>query len=209
VTFDMDPAQYITHYGITHPRLPEVIPLIRHHAQAIADSWPGVTVMARTGCRHRGVTGTRAGWTRWQPVPTAPPGQGRARTPEDLPRLLAEHFNAGDLDALLDLYELGAVLAADNQTQARHGALRDTLASNVSLGVPLSIDHTHVLATSDVALLITDWSIAGVDRHGALHSESGRSADVARADGAGHWHYVIDNPAGTNWPELGQAPTPT
>jgi ketosteroid isomerase-like protein len=191
-------------YGVTHPYLAGPIPLIRHHAQAIVAAWPGAMLVRRTLRTHRGFTGCRSTWESWEPAPptqvperTAP--DGPPRVPSDLPILWAERHNAADLDALLDLYEPGAILAGDNLATLRHAGLRDALAAKMAEGVPVEVHNRHVLATDGLALLITDWTLEGPNRQGTFVRDAGRSTDIARIGGDGIWRYVIDNPAGTDW----------
>jgi ketosteroid isomerase-like protein len=119
-----------------------------------------------------------------------------ALNPYDLPTVFAERFNARDLDGLIALYEPDAVLATESATPVRHAALRDALAANLALGVPIKLANQRVLKAGDVALLITDWMIQGLDPQGTRVSMSGRSTDVGRLGQDGGWRYAIDNPDG-------------
>ena len=57
-----------------------------------------------------------------------------ARTPEDCDRLFAEHVNAGDLEALLALYEPGCSLVrADGGVATGHAAIREVLGRLVAM----------------------------------------------------------------------------
>jgi ketosteroid isomerase-like protein len=53
-------------------------------------------------------------------------GRGCAVEPEELGRLFLEHVNAGDLDAVVALYETDAILvAAPGRVVVGHAAIRD------------------------------------------------------------------------------------
>ncbi|WP_033441936.1 YybH family protein [Saccharothrix sp. NRRL B-16314] len=93
-----------------------------------------------------------------------------ASTPEELPRLFAEAFNAGDPSSL---YEPGAQPAE--------------LAGHLALGLAMTVNARKVITRGDLALLVVDWRIGDV---------TGTATDVARRGADGGWRYVIDNPTG-------------
>ncbi|MEU4739525.1 hypothetical protein AB0G02_03540 [Actinosynnema sp. NPDC023658] len=93
-----------------------------------------------------------------------------ARTPEELPSLFAEAFNAGDPSAL---YEPGAQPAV--------------LADHLALTRKMTVVTRKVIARGDLALLIVDWRVG---------EETGTATDVARRGTDGGWRYAIDNPTG-------------
>lgn len=93
-----------------------------------------------------------------------------ARTPEELPRLFAEAFNAGDPAVY---YEPGAQPAE--------------LAGHLALGLTMTVHVRKVVSRGDLALLIVDWQVG---------DESGTATDVARRGADGGWLYAIDNPSG-------------
>jgi hypothetical protein len=99
-----------------------------------------------------------------------------ANTPEDLPRLFAEAFNAGDPTTL---YEPGAQPAE--------------LAGHLALGLAMTVTTRKVITRGDLALLIVDWRIGGET---GTADATGTATDVARRGPDGGWRYVIDNPAG-------------
>jgi hypothetical protein len=105
-----------------------------------------------------------------------------ANTPEDLPRLFAEAFNAGDPTAL---YEPGAQPAE--------------LAGHLALGLAMTVNTRKVITRGDLALLIVDWRIGGETGTADVTETAGvtgTATDVARRGPDGGWRYVIDNPTG-------------
>ena len=64
-----------------------------------------------------------------------------AHTPEDVDRLFSEAFNAGDLDALMALYEPGASITAEPGGQAIIGttAIRQALSEFLSMKAKLTM----------------------------------------------------------------------
>ncbi|MFI0366314.1 YybH family protein [Actinomadura sp. 1N219] len=124
-----------------------------------------------------------------------------ADRPEDVPFVFAERFNSGDPAALAEVYEDGAVFVPEPGSPLT-GA--DALAANVefmALGVPITVSPRHVYTTADLALLIVDWVIDGVDRAGHPVHIEGTATDVARRGSDGHWRYIIDNPFGCAPPD--------
>ncbi|MEV8438873.1 DUF4440 domain-containing protein [Actinosynnema sp. NPDC051121] len=100
-----------------------------------------------------------------------------ARTPEELPTLFADAFNAGDPSAL---YE--------------PGAQPDELADHLKLTQKMTVVTRKVIARGDLALLIVDWRIGDVT--GTATDITGTATDVARRGPDGGWRYAIDNPSG-------------
>ncbi len=120
----------------------------------------------------------------------------RARTPEELHRLWADYFVAGDLDGLLSLYEPEAALVA--QTGAfvtgRH-AIREVLARFLALRRTFEIEIGRAIRSGDIALLASSWKLEG-ELRGEPYETTGRTADVARRQPDGSWLLVIDSPYG-------------
>ncbi|MEV1120111.1 hypothetical protein AB0I91_34105 [Actinosynnema sp. NPDC049800] len=93
-----------------------------------------------------------------------------ARTPEELPPLFAQAFNAGDPSGL---YEPGAQPAE--------------LDGHLALTEKMTVVTRKVITRNDLALLIVDWRIGDI---------TGTATDVARRGPDGAWRYAIDNPSG-------------
>ena len=119
-----------------------------------------------------------------------------ARTPEDVHRLWAEYFVAGDLDAMLSLYEPDATLAAGQGASVTgHRAIREVLAGFIAIRRTFEIEIGRALRAGDIALLASSWRLEG-ERRGEPYESSGRTADVVRRQPDGSWLYVIDSPYG-------------
>ena len=119
-----------------------------------------------------------------------------ARTPEDLHRLWAEYFVAGDLDGLLSLYEPDATLAAQpGASVTGRRAIREVLAAFVARRRSFEIEIGRALQSGEVALLASSWKLAGEER-GAPFESKGRTADVVRRQPDGSWLIVIHSPFG-------------
>jgi len=123
--------------------------------------------------------------------------QGRG-TPEQVLKSIVDGINAGDLDALLPLYEPDAAFAIrpGSLNHGLHG-VREALAGFIAMKGKLDLEVTKVLQASDVALVTTVWSFAGTGPDGQPVMLAAQSADVLRRQADGSWCLVIDNPWGT------------
>jgi len=84
-----------------------------------------------------------------------------ARTPEDCDRLFAEHVNAGDLEALLALYEPGCALVKSDGTVATgQSAIRDVMERLIAMRPVIRTEVTKVVRTGDaLAIVYNDWRL--------------------------------------------------
>ena len=120
-----------------------------------------------------------------------------ARTPEEAHRLWAETFNAGDLDALVALYEPDAILMSQpGQTVTGHAAIREALQGFLALKPKFNLQFQKALESGDLALLYSRWTLSGTGPDGNELTLSGQTSDVARRQPDGSWLFVIDNPFG-------------
>jgi uncharacterized protein (TIGR02246 family) len=119
-----------------------------------------------------------------------------ARTPEEVHRLWADYFVAGDLDGLVSLYEPEATFVAQSGACVTgRRAIREVLASFLALRRTFQIEIGRAVQSGDLALLASSWKLAGEQR-GAPYETRGRTADVVRRQPDGSWLYVIDSPYG-------------
>jgi uncharacterized protein (TIGR02246 family) len=118
-----------------------------------------------------------------------------ATQPEDMPRVFSQAFNAGDLDALMALYEPDAVLVSQpGHTVAGVSAAHEAL--QVFLGLHGTIDLVleRVLASGDIALISCTWTLNGTGHDGNPLAMGGDTTEVVRRQSDGSWRYVIDDP---------------
>ena len=86
-----------------------------------------------------------------------------ARTPEELPRLWAETFLAGGLDALVALYEADATLVAQpGEVVTGIEAIREALSAFLATQPTFALEVRKVLQAGDIVLSFADWALRGV-----------------------------------------------
>jgi uncharacterized protein (TIGR02246 family) len=119
-----------------------------------------------------------------------------ARTPEDCDRLFAEHVNAGDLEALLALYESDcAFVKSDGSVATGHAAIRDVLARMLATRPAIRTEVTKVVRTGDaLAIVYNNWSLTAKGADGGTIQRAGRALEVVRRQADGTWKFAIDDP---------------
>lgn len=123
----------------------------------------------------------------------------RAATAEETHRLLADAFNRGDVEELLELYEDGAVFLAQPGQQPARGtaAVREALRMFVGMKGTFNIEQTDVVRGEDVAVVYSTWALkGGSDPDGNAIELAGQTTDVVRRQADGTWLFAIDNPWG-------------
>ena len=114
------------------------------------------------------------------------------RTPEDTHAQLAAAFEAGDADALLQLYEDGATLIVPPEGRRVSGrdAIRAALEPHLAVRPRFRNQVIEKLESDGLALTHVRWSMQGSDGE-AL---TGRGTVVTRRQPDGSWRIVLDNP---------------
>lgn len=120
-----------------------------------------------------------------------------ARGPEELHRLFAERFNAGDLEGLIALYEPGATLVPQpGQVVSGVEAIREALRGFLALKGTFQLTPTVAAQAGDLALLCSPWTLTATGPDGDPINLAGTTTDVARRQADGTWLVAIDNPWG-------------
>jgi uncharacterized protein (TIGR02246 family) len=120
-----------------------------------------------------------------------------ARIPEDVDRLFGEALNAGDLEALVALYEADATLMPSPGNLA-HGAaaIRQALAGFLAGKPRMTLAPRVVASAGDLAVTATKWELSMTGPDGKPATMNGQSVEVVRRQADGRWLFAIDLPFG-------------
>jgi uncharacterized protein (TIGR02246 family) len=126
-----------------------------------------------------------------------------ATDPEQLHGLFEQAFNAGDIEALMALYEPDAALIPQpGMVVEGTAAIRDSLRWFLDRGGRITLDTKLVLRVGDLAYLANTWALTGGTMpDGGPAALGATTAEVARRRPDGTWRYVIDNA----WGDQGSA----
>jgi uncharacterized protein (TIGR02246 family) len=118
-----------------------------------------------------------------------------AQSPEAVHALLEAAFNAGDLDAFMEIYDDDATLIVPPEGQRVSGrdAIRAAVQPTLALRPSAQIEVVEKLQADGLALTHARWRIVGTDG-GERVEMSGRGTIVSRRQPDGSWRIVLDNP---------------
>ena len=121
-------------------------------------------------------------------------------TPEDLLNSQVEEFNKGNINFLMTLSEKDACFTSESgQVVNDLESIRKNLNDFINMGPRLVARVKSVIHASDLALLITEWSITGTkSTDGTPINLTGRGTIILRRQSDGTWLMVIENPWGTD-----------
>ena len=120
-----------------------------------------------------------------------------ARRPEDCDRLFAEGVNAGDVEAVVALYEEGGCFVRRDGAAVGSAEIRSVIEKMLEEKPHLSCDVRRVVrAGQDLALLYNDWTMTSVGPGGQTVERTGKALELVRRQADGTWRYVIDDPRG-------------
>lgn len=119
--------------------------------------------------------------------------------PEDMHKLFTAAFNAGNLEALLALYEPGAQLVPQpGQVTTGREAIRQALLQFLALKGTMQVTTRYVIRGDTIALLSGQWHLKGSGPDGKNIEMGGKNVEVARRQPTGEWLFVIDHPFGAD-----------
>ena len=119
--------------------------------------------------------------------------------PEDIYPALCEAYNAGDLEALVSLYDPKAVFVikpgrvTDGPVEL-HGAMQHL----VALRGHLTVNPRTFVRSDDLVLVLGSFTLSGRRGDGTAFERTSRFADVLRRQPDGRWLIAVDNPYGDN-----------
>lgn len=119
-----------------------------------------------------------------------------ARNPEDCDHLLNEYLAAGDLDAIVELYEPGATFVTqDRSVKVGRDAIREAFADFAAAKPRLRSNIVLALRNGDnLAVLYNDWSMSVNTPDGRSREMTGRAIEVVCRQGDGTWKFAVDDP---------------
>ena len=119
-----------------------------------------------------------------------------ATSPEACDLLFGEHVNAGDLEALLGLYEPGCSLVRRDGGVARgHAEIRQVFERLLAMRARMSTEIVKVVRAGDeLALVYNDWCMSATRADGQPVEARGRAIEVVRRQPDGTWRFILDDP---------------
>jgi ketosteroid isomerase-like protein len=120
-------------------------------------------------------------------------------TPKEFLISYVDKFNAGDINSLVNMYEIDACFVSQ-EGEVIKGAenIRHILKTFINMNGKIESKVNGVIQTSDIALVNTEWSFNGIGLDGKAVTITGKATDVLRRHSEGNWWILIDNPWGTN-----------
>lgn len=119
-----------------------------------------------------------------------------ARTPEECHLLFGDHVNAGDLEALMALYEpTCAMVQGDGGLTVGHDAIRASFTRLLAMKPHIDIKVVKVVPAGDgLAMVYNDWRLTGKGPDGQPIARAGRALEVVRRQPDGTWRVAADDP---------------
>ena len=118
-----------------------------------------------------------------------------AHSPEEIHALIAAAFNAGDLDAFLELHEddAAAIVPPEGRRVSGRDAIRAAMEPIFALGPSARIEVVGRLQSGGLALTHARLHVVAGEGRERLEV-SGRGTIVSRQQPDGTWRIVLDNP---------------
>jgi uncharacterized protein (TIGR02246 family) len=117
-----------------------------------------------------------------------------APRPQDLYPALAAAYNAGDLEAMLALYDPSAVFVMKpDQVTSGPDELRAALERLLALRGRLTVAPHSFTRSDDLMLVLGTFTLTGRRHDGTPLERAARFADVLRRQPDGRWLVAVDN----------------
>lgn len=119
------------------------------------------------------------------------------RKPEDWPSAFEQNLNAGDLDAVMTLYEQNArfVVRSGETIVGRH-RIRDVVAGLIKAKTKMKSRVVKAITLDNVALLYTDFQGTTVNASGTTIEVRSNAIEVLRQQPDGTWQLIMGDPNG-------------
>jgi uncharacterized protein (TIGR02246 family) len=118
----------------------------------------------------------------------------KAHSPGEIHALFQDAFNAGDVGALISLYEPDAILMLDGKPVTGRENLRAAFYSILCVGVQMRLTTRAIIEScAGLALLHGEWIVDRTTTESRRRT-NGFSTEVVRQQPDGTWLFIIDNP---------------
>ena len=121
-----------------------------------------------------------------------------ARSPEECDQLFARHLNAGELDALVDLYEPGcSMVQRDGGIASGSVAIRAIFERMLARRPHIVCEIVKVVSNGDdLAIVHNHWRLVMRDDDGRANEITGKAIEIMRRQPDGSWRLALDDPYG-------------
>jgi uncharacterized protein (TIGR02246 family) len=117
--------------------------------------------------------------------------------PEDWPRVFEQHLNAGDLDAVMMLYEPDArFVTRTGETLVGRDAIRRVLGGMIEAKTHLQSRVVRATTVGDIAQLYTDFEGTKLDKSGKTVPVRNKAIEVLHRQPDGRWKLIMGDPNG-------------
>jgi ketosteroid isomerase-like protein len=120
-----------------------------------------------------------------------------AKTPKEAVTAADEAFNFRDLEAVLALYEDGAIMVYEpGHLATGKAALRRVFESLFHLNAVAKQEKSDVVQAGDIALWTSKWTVSGTAQDGTPFTRGGFGSAILRKHSDGGWRVAVENPWG-------------
>ena len=118
--------------------------------------------------------------------------------PEEWPQVFVQHVNAGDLDAVMALYEPDAhFISPSGETLVGRDAIRKVVGHLIDAKTRYRGSRViKAVTVGDIAQLYTDFERTSVDDSGNTVILQSRAIEVLRRQPDGSWKLIVGDPSG-------------
>ena len=121
-----------------------------------------------------------------------------AQTPAECDIQVIQAINARDMEAALSFYEAEATFVAEpGKPVTGTQAIREVMTGFCAAEPTLTIEVPFVAQSGDTAMLLSKWTMKGLDENGNAVDMEGNGVEIVRRQADGTWKFIIDNPWGT------------
>ena len=117
-----------------------------------------------------------------------------AKTPEELLPLFQKHMNAGDVAAVVKLYEPeGILVPPGGQPASGLAQVRAAVQPFLDAKAELSLHAQKVMIAGDIAVIYDDWTATMDGPEGGRVDLAGKAIEICRRQADGSWLFVFDD----------------